>query len=101
MFLFTIKFFLKKFLIFLNLKMFIFSPYFIHLIYPSVPFTKFDGLKIIFTFSCLPIVFYYIVKFVNTKTEIYFYKLILVLSYLTLNSHEIYLLTCFLIFLIF
>ena len=55
-----------------------------------------DGLKILFTFSCLPIVFYYIIKFLNTKTEIYFYKLILVLSYVTLNSHEIYLLTCFL-----
>ena len=59
-----------------------------------------DGIKIFFTFSCLPCLLYYTLKFLNVQTKLYFYKLIFFLSFVTLNSHEGYLITSCLGFLL-
>ena len=52
-----------------------------------------DAIKIFFIFSCLPGLLYYTLKFLNLQSKLYFYKLIFLLSFLTLNSHEGYLIT--------
>ena len=59
-----------------------------------------DAIKIFFTFSCLPCLLYYTLKFLNLQSKLYFYKLIFFLSFVTLNSHEGYLITSCLGFLL-
>ena len=59
-----------------------------------------DAIKIFFIFSCLPGLLYYTLKFLNVQTKLYFYKLIFFLSFITLNSHEGYLITSCLGFLL-
>ena len=59
-----------------------------------------DAIKIFFIFSCLPCLLYYTLKFLNLQSELYFYKLIFFLSFVTVNSHEGYLITSCLGFLL-
>lgn len=63
---------------------FIFSTEFLFQIYLS------DSIKTIFLYSCLPAVFYFCTKFFLSQNNKYFYRLILILSYLIVNGHILY-----------
>ena len=52
-----------------------------------------DSLKTYITVSSFPLIFYYFIKFLNLKTSYYFFKLILIISYIFLNSHEAFVIT--------
>ena len=52
-----------------------------------------DSLKTFFSVACFPLIFYYLIKFLNLKTKYYFFKLILIVGYIVLNTHEAYMLT--------
>jgi hypothetical protein len=55
-----------------------------------------DSLKTFFSVSCFPLIFYYLIKFINLQKKYYFFKLVLVVGYIILNTHEAYILTNFL-----
>lgn len=60
-----------------------------------------DSIKTFFSVSCFPIIFYYLLKFFKFKKKLHFYKLIFISGYIILNTHEAYMLTSSLGFLLF
>ena len=52
-------------------------------------FTK-DYITQYFAFSFLPAIFFYSIKFIKFKKAVSFYKLVLIISYITINGHVAY-----------
>ena len=52
-----------------------------------------DSLKTFISVSCFPLILYYLIKFLHLKTRYYFFKLILIIGYIIINTHEAYMLT--------
>ena len=46
-----------------------------------------DSIKTFFTLSLFPVIFYYLIKFLSSESDKYFYKFILIFIYTVLNSH--------------
>ena len=63
-----------------------------------------DSIKTFFTLSLFPVIFYYLIKFLSSESDKYFYKFILIFIYTVLNSHPttifIFSIFCFLFILL-
>ena len=55
-----------------------------------------DSLKTFISVSSFPLIFYYLIKYLNLQTKYYLFKLILIVGYLILNTHEAFMLANFL-----
>lgn len=51
-----------------------------------------DSLKTFISVSCFPLIFYYLIKYLNLQTKYYLFKLILFVGYIILNTHEAFML---------
>jgi len=51
-----------------------------------------DSLKTFISVSCFPLIFYYLIKYLNLQTKYYLFKLILLVGYIILNTHEAFML---------